>query len=483
MKLMILFIFAFFALDRDRHLQTRWQRRQERQDRLARQAQQQQQPPAAPAPCKNSISSTASTPKGQQNKAILQSMDAALKEAIRRSLAEALPPKKKGKEVVVAAPVSAPVETQKEEKKVEEEEIVVAPSVKATDENTQPEAVALLAVHAVEAVEPEAVVDEPVAVAVTQVEAPVVPQEAVVETKDVASNTSGNDAESKASVGNKSQADDVVSAVQDLTETITELIRKNSMEEKSVVPPEMAVGEDLKLSCQGDSISEISCASSKKSKPSEEKDANHSRDFSFTEGAEDDVALTIGKALDKCADAIDALQSSTSSFEEIAAVESVVSVKSEAQESSSAAVQSENSRGRTILPSVNDTAELVSMSSEEEWQCVENEDDDFAKATHLLGSAMFQSDIASPSPSVELGSSFLSGMTSVPTLTSTSEISQVLLSRYEDELRQLHQLGFLDDHINVNALEHLEAANIGVESTDAIAIESVVDHILKNRKA
>lgn len=475
--------FAPEELDRDRHLQTRWQRRQERQNRLARQAQQQQQ-----QTCRNSVSSTASTPKGQQNKAILQSMDAALKEAIRRSLEEALPSKESVQKKEEIASVSAPeVETEeaKDVETTEEEDIVVAPIAQAADENTEPEHVALLAVSAVEAevepVQPEPVVVEPVAATVSEVEAIPEPEEAVVETKDVAPNTSANDTESKSSV-EKSQADDVVSAVQDLKETITELIRKNSIEEKQVAPPEMAVGDDLKLSCQEDVISEISCASSKKSKQSEQKDANHSRDFSFTEGAEDDVALTIGKALDKCADAIEALQSShsiASSFEEVSAVESVVSVKSTEEESNSAAIQSENSRGRTILPSVNDTAELVSMSSEEEWQCVENEDDDFAKAAHLLGSAMFQSDIASPSPSAELETSFLSGMTSVPTV--TSEISQVLLTRYEDELRQLHQLGFLDDHINVNALEHLEAANIGVGSTDAIKIERVVDHILKNR--
>merc|ERR1719384_3010197 len=104
----------------------------------------------------------------------------------------------------------------------------------------------------------------------------------------------------------------MVSAVEDLKETISELIKKNSMEDKKDGPNETAVGDDLKLALKEDLISELSCASSEKSEQSEKRDANHSRDFSFTEGAEDDVALTIGKALDKCADAIDALQSSHS---------------------------------------------------------------------------------------------------------------------------------------------------------------------------
>lgn len=134
-----------------------------------------------------------------------------------------------------------------------------------------------------------------------------------------------------------------------------------------------------------------------------------------------------------------------------------------------------------ILPAVKDDAtsgspDVVSVKSDDDWSCVEN-DDEFAKATHLLGSAMFQSDIASPP--AELGDSLASGMTSVPTL--TSEISQVLLTRWENELRQLHELGFLDDHQNVNALEHLEAANIGCDSSDEVTVNAAVEHILKNR--
>jgi len=41
-----------------------------------------------------------------------------------------------------------------------------------------------------------------------------------------------------------------------------------------------------------------------------------------------------------------------------------------------------------------------------------------------------------------------------------SEVEAVLLARWSDEICQLHELGFMDDHANVEALDHAEAANI-----------------------
>jgi hypothetical protein len=83
---------------------------------------------------------------------------------------------------------------------------------------------------------------------------------------------------------------------------------------------------------------------------------------------------------------------------------------------------------------------------------------------------------------LQSGDSVTSGLTSVPSLKSKSEISSVLLTRWDSELRQLHEFGFLDDHANVEALGYLEAANIGVDSDDPITINAVVDHLLKQRK-
>jgi len=129
-----------------------------------------------------------------------------------------------------------------------------------------------------------------------------------------------------------------------------------------------------------------------------------------------------------------------------------------------------------------------STSSNCSWEVVNEDGKMMAQAAQMLGSALFQSDanVASSDNNVDdevLGNSVLSGLTSVPSITTTkSEIAAVLLNRWEDELRQLHELGFLDDHANVEALGHLEAANIGVDSDDAIKVEQVVDFLLQGQK-
>lgn len=210
-----------------------------------------------------------------------------------------------------------------------------------------------------------------------------------------------------------------------------------------------------------DNIKLDAASDTKEEEIKSECETSNSRDFSFMDGAEDEVALALGAALDKCADAIDDLTDVSGN---------------------SLSKQSENA-GDQILPGTEDdtasgSSDAASVKSEDDWQCVESgTDSDIAKAAYLLGSALFQSDIASPSG--ELEDSTISGISSVPTL--SSEISSVLLTRWENELRQLHELGFLDDHVNVNALEHLEAANIGCSSTDDITVNAAVEHILQNK--
>jgi hypothetical protein len=134
-----------------------------------------------------------------------------------------------------------------------------------------------------------------------------------------------------------------------------------------------------------------------------------------------------------------------------------------------------------------DDVKSVASSGTNDWQVVDetgqNTDDMVAQAAQLIGSSLFQSDMASDdNGNVQSGDSVTSGLTSIPSLKSKSEISSVLLSRWENELRQLHEFGFFDDHANVDALGYLEAANIGVDSDDPITINAVVDHLLKQKK-
>jgi len=70
---------------------------------------------------------------------------------------------------------------------------------------------------------------------------------------------------------------------------------------------------------------------------------------------------------------------------------------------------------------------------------------------------------------------------SVPSVSvsGVNELHPMLLSRWETELHQLHQLGFLDDRRNIDALGTLEAANMGVDSVDPVTVEDVVEYLLK----
>ena len=129
-----------------------------------------------------------------------------------------------------------------------------------------------------------------------------------------------------------------------------------------------------------------------------------------------------------------------------------------------------------------DISQTKSENSGISWQVVDDDGNEMvAQATQMLGSALFQSDMASTDLHLT-SESVSSGLTSVPTITSRSEISAVLLKRWEEELRQLHELGFLDDHANVDALGHFEAANMGVGETDPIKIDTVVDYLLKPKR-
>ena len=129
-----------------------------------------------------------------------------------------------------------------------------------------------------------------------------------------------------------------------------------------------------------------------------------------------------------------------------------------------------------------DMSQTKSEDSGISWQVVDDDGNEMvAQATQMLGSALFQSDIASTDLHLT-SESVSSGLTSVPTITSRSEISAVLLKRWEEELRQLHELGLLDDHANVDALGHFEAANMGVGETGPIKIDTVVDYLLKPKR-
>lgn len=63
-------------------------------------------------------------------------------------------------------------------------------------------------------------------------------------------------------------------------------------------------------------------------------------------------------------------------------------------------------------------------------------------------------------------------------LTSVEPISPVVLAKWDTELKQLHELGFLDDFVNTNALEQIEASYLGCGLDEPVTVNAAVEHIL-----
>lgn len=64
---------------------------------------------------------------------------------------------------------------------------------------------------------------------------------------------------------------------------------------------------------------------------------------------------------------------------------------------------------------------------------------------------------------------------------SVSSIDCRLLAKWDSELYQLHELGFLDDGKNVDVLEALEASHVAVDSTEKVTINAALGRLLGDR--
>lgn len=147
--------------------------------------------------------------------------------------------------------------------------------------------------------------------------------------------------------------------------------------------------------------------------------------------------------------------------------------------------------GCTVVGSVNTTTNdeseesSQSQSSLDSWQILdENEqassDEMIAQAAQLLGSALFESDTISDMTEIKNKGTITTDQNSMTgaSFAVAATISPVVLSRWDTELKELHELGFLDDEKNVDALGHLEAANMGVNSDDPVTVNDAVNYLL-----
>jgi hypothetical protein len=128
-------------------------------------------------------------------------------------------------------------------------------------------------------------------------------------------------------------------------------------------------------------------------------------------------------------------------------------------------------------------------------------DEAVARATQMIGSALFNSDLAnsageqlstlshsvasssSSSTSSSSGTSVSSATsvpTTVPSLGSTIQVPAAQLERWSMQLQQLHELGFYNDALCVDILERLTAANIGVDLQEEVTVTQVVNQLMKD---
>jgi len=114
-----------------------------------------------------------------------------------------------------------------------------------------------------------------------------------------------------------------------------------------------------------------------------------------------------------------------------------------------------------------------SSGTSEEWDLVDDEnvelgsDEALARAAQMVGSALFEEDINKSD-------------VSMLTASDQTNISLALMTRWQNELTKLHEIGFYDDKKSIDVLEELEAANIGVDSSDPVEFEKVVDKLLNS---
>ena len=235
-------------------------------------------------------------------------------------------------------------------------------------------------------------------------------------------------------------------------------------------------------------------------------DETNYSDSSFAMDAEGsgDVAVAIGQTLDKCAEEINAIVSEIgkSSSSSDAMSSSFTSYDSALQnhnehtdKDAKSAADNHSIAGETILESVPDTKPKEEVD-DDSWHVLENsqtiQDEMVARAASLLGSILFTSEMSQESSKdtknndneeqqqAQPFESFLSTESSVPSSVPSmeSDIPVTVLSRWDVELKKLHEFGFLDDVRNVQVLEKLEAANIGSDCPEHVTVSQAIGELL-----
>merc|ERR1712137_187139 len=221
------------------------------------------------------------------------------------------------------------------------------------------------------------------------------------------------------------------------------------------------------------------------------KSSETEESFSSDAAGNGDLAMELGLTLDQCARAISDMMTELDrqSLDAAAASDSddeKYAISSEAEQEEAPQSNTEEAEvGQSIVDGEEKNENGSVQSEEDEWQVVVEDDQvdgdaALARGLAMVGSALFESEVngtADADASSLTNSADFSLPSSVPT-ESNYEISAAVTDRWSNQLFQLHELGFLDDAKNLEILERLNAANIGVDSDEEVSVTQVVSELL-----
>mmetsp|Transcript_15533 Transcript_15533/g.23503 ORF Transcript_15533/g.23503 Transcript_15533/m.23503 type:complete len:621 (-) Transcript_15533:88-1950(-) len=220
------------------------------------------------------------------------------------------------------------------------------------------------------------------------------------------------------------------------------------------------------------------------SKPDEEEESiktahksgsSDSKDDSFFSDADgNSIAEVIGKTLDVCVQAMedamldDAVQKSSKDVADAAAA---AAADAFSVASSIADALKNSDEFNSVTASAQTDASAAKVAEDEGLKTEEqsNTEDDWSVVTD-------ENEMVETKNKAEE----IKEEESDKSVTSVEPISAVVLAKWDTELKQLHELGFLDDRINTNALEQLEASHLGCGSDEVVTVNAAVEHILKD---
>lgn len=202
--------------------------------------------------------------------------------------------------------------------------------------------------------------------------------------------------------------------------------------------------------------------------------SSDSKDDSFFSDADgNSIAEVIGKTLDICVQAMedamidDAVQKSSKDVADTAA----------------AAAADAFSVASSIADALKNSSELNSVNASSQTDDVTAKDgkDEELKVEEQSNTGDDWSVVTDENEMVETKKEDdeIKKEESDKSVTSVEPISAVVLAKWDTELKQLHELGFLDDRINTNALEQLEASHLGCGSDEVVTVNAAVEHILR----